>query len=304
MPTINQSRQIILKNFDNFKNAYRDRYGTEFLGSADQKMFFRNNDDLKEILASINNATDRSQLIDPINFYELCLGNSETADVLILGKNPGAEGIDRLKTPEEITGLLVELEQRKQYRDQFFPLSTLEAMRQRPWFPVRLIFGRAFQSFPQGNDVPRNGILSRFINDITDARFYADKICSLDLVPYHTVDFAYGQDLVGRFGIDTTLREYIKNAMDQGKIILAPYSTTFDEWCKFIPDLPWRTYPYVYTTHKSLSDQQTGRRVEFQGSMRIDRLRHYSRIRTARTPDENCEPLFDRLVELGWTRIK
>ena len=264
-----------------------------------------NDDDLKRIFQLINDAEDRSQLIDPVNFYELCLGNPENADILILGNNPGAKGIDTPKTPAKIKALLIELEQRKDCRDRglFFPLSSPDALMQRPWFPVRLIFGRAFRVFPRNNNEPRNGILSRFINQITDACQYADKICSLDLVPYHTVDFAYGQNLVRKFGRDMILRTYIRNAMAQGKIILALYGSALDNWCKSFPDLKLEQYPYVYTTHRSLADEKAGKGTEQSGSMHIDRLRHYSKIGTTRTPDENCEPLFNRLVELGWTRI-
>ena len=108
------------------------------------------------------------------------------------------------------------------------------------------------------------------------------------------------------FGIAETLKYYIKSAMDQGKVILAPYSTTLcDEWCKLFPDLPWET-SYVYTTHRSLADEKAGIGTSQNGSMHIDRLRHYCKglARKPREEGETCEPLFDQLVKLGWTRIK
>lgn len=310
-PDIATSKKIILDNFEKFKKAYKARYEKEFLGSDDQTMFFRNNDDLNRILYLIDHARNRQQLIDPVNFYELCLGNPETADIIILGKNPGAGGIDTPKTDKEMQELLDELEQRKDCikKNQFFPLSTLEGMETRPWFPSRLIFGHIRKE--NGRDIlppescPKEGILSKFIKTSEDACHYADRICSLDLVPYHTVDFTYGEDLIREFGIDKTSKSYIKNAMDNKKIILVPCSSTlYDVWCKFFPDLPWKTYPYVFTSHKSLANQLAGQKTSRDGSLNINKLRHYSKIRLPRTPDENCEPLFKRLVELGWKRIK
>ncbi len=307
-PDLETRRKIILENFDKFQKAYKARYGKEFRGSDDQAMFFRNDDDLGKILDLIKKAEKRSQLIDLVNFYELYLGNPESADIIVLGKNPGAEGIDTPKTDKNIEDLLVEMELRKECKKKglFFPLYSLESMKKRPWFPSRLIFGN-IKFVGKGKDKkyilppesdPKEGILSKFIETREDACKYADKICSLDLVPYHTVDFAYGQDLVREFGIDKTLREYIKNAMDHGKVILAPYSTTLrDYWCKMFPDLPWRE-SYVYTTHVALGQKNAPQ----NGNSSINNLRHSSKVleKKPRKADENCEPLFDQLKKLGW----
>ena len=53
-------------------------------------------------------------------------------------------------------------------------------------------------------------------------------------------------------------------------------------------------------------DEMADIETEQSGSMHIDRLRHYSKVlvKKPREKDENCEPLFDSLVKLGWTRIK
>jgi hypothetical protein len=123
------------------------------------------------------------------------LGNPENADIVILGKNPGAGQFDRLKNDSELVELFREMDLRKISKDRFFTLHSFEAMMYRPWFPVRLIFGKHSDNLPDDEE-GKNGILSKFINSVHDACKYAGRICSLELVPYHTATFEAGKHLI------------------------------------------------------------------------------------------------------------
>ena len=305
--TLEESKRILQHNFETFREAYRKKHDADFLGSDDLTMFFRNTDDLEKIIRLNQDAKKREQLIDLTNFYELCLGNPEKADVIILGKNPGAEGLDNCKTADDMKRLLDELELRKEKRSCFFPLASFEAMVLRPWFPNRLIFGHIRRENRKEILAPesdlKEGILSRFITVRKDACRYAERICSLDIVPYHTSDFTFGKQLVREFGIDDILAQYLRNAMKNGKIILAPYSSTFDIWNRFLKKKDgwkdFKDYEYSYTTHLRYGQKNAAQ----DGNMNIAALRHYSKINTPRTADENCDAIFNRLEELGWERI-
>ena len=298
--SVEESKKIINENFKKLQTAYRAEYKKDFLESEDFKMFFSSKDAFEKIIAWNKKAENRDDLIDITGFYELCLGNPENADIVILGKNPGAGQLDRLKNDSELVELFREMNLRKISKDRFFPLHSFEAMMYRPWFPARLIFGKHSKNLPDDEE-GKNGILSKFINSVHDACKYAGRICSLELVPYHTANFDAGERLIEIFGMVSQVLEPVRNAMAKEKIILIPYSTAVDDWCRYLPEL--KRYKYTYTTHRSMKQQIEGKKADPWGSLNIDKLRHVGKIKKPRTADENCDALFERLIELGWEKI-
>ena len=298
--SVEESKKIIYENFKKLQTAYRAKYKKDFLESEDFKMFFSSKDAYEKIIEWNKKAENRNDLIDITGFYELCLGNPENADIVILGKNPGAGQFDRLKNDSELVELFREMDLRKISKDRFFPLHSFEAMMYRPWFPVRLIFGKHSDNLPDDEE-GKNGILSKFINSVHDACKYAGRICSLELVPYHTATFEAGEHLIEIFGMVQQVLEPVRNAMAKEKIILIPYSSTVDKWCRYLPEL--KRYKYTYTTHRNMEQQIEGKNADPWGSLNIDKLRHVGNIKTPRTADENCDALFERLIELGWEKI-
>jgi hypothetical protein len=68
-------------------------------------------------------------------------------------------------------------------------------------------------------------------------------------------------------------------------------------WIKNVKSL--ENYEFFYTTHFRYGQTEPAQ----DGNMNIAALRHYSKIGSPRTADENCDALFERLVELGWEKI-
>ena len=298
--SLEESKRILQRNFDKLQEKYRNKFKIDFIGSEDFKLFFPSKDEFEKIVTWNNNVKDRSDLIDITGFYELCLGNPENADIIVLGKNPGAGGFDRLKSDQEFEELFEEMSLRKDIESKgcFFPLYNEDAMGFRPWFPGRLIFGIGVtRRLPDENRDEKRGILSKFIRRTAEASKFANKICSIDLVPYHTADFEHGENLIQVFGMVEQVLTPVRNAMKKRKIILFPYSTTYDKWVKYIPEL--ENYDFAYTTHR-LEGQSV---ADSHGSMHIDRLRHVKNIKKERAANENCDAIFKRLKELGWEKI-
>ena len=297
--SLEESKKILADNFAKLQKVYMDKYKKEFLKSEDFKMFFPCREEFDKIIEWNNNASFRDDLVDITGFYELCLGCSGNADIIVLGANPGAGDFDIPKKEKEFTDFFQEMEQRKEAEKKglFYPFYSIEAMRKRFWFPARLIFGIGARSkFPSDN-AEKNGILSKFISTIDEATQYADRICSIELVPYHTVDFKHGQKLIEKFGLIERVLAPVRNAMSNRKIILLPYGTTRDAWFQYLPEL--KNYEFAYTTHKGLNDKN----AEQGGSLNIDKLRLWKNIDKPRTADENCAAIFDRLKELWLEKI-
>ncbi|MBO7329238.1 MAG: hypothetical protein J6W00_10765 [Lentisphaeria bacterium] len=304
--SLEESKRILQQNFDKLQKEYRRKFNIDFIGSEDFKLFFPSKDEFDKIVTWNNNVKDRNDLIDITGFYELCLGSPENADIIVLGENPGAGGFDRLKSDQEFEELFEEMSLRKDAESQgcFFPLYNESAMKFRPWFPARLIFGIGVIDNGNGIKLPdenrneKRGILSKFIRRTAEASKFAKKICSIELVPYHTADFAHGENLIPVFGMEERVLTPVRNAMKKGKIILFPYSSAYkDVWVKYIPEL--KNYDFAYTTHR-LEGKKTAEAV---GSMRIDKLRHVKNIKKERAANENCDAIFKRLEELGWVKI-
>ena len=123
-------------------------------------------------------------------------------------------------------------------------------------------------------------------------------IASVELVPYHTVNFSDNIRLQNTFGVVNEVRPIVEGAVKRGAVILCPYYGAVDMWLNAVEKL--NGYPFFYTTHVALGLTNAPQ----NGNLSINNLRHYSKIGSARTPDENCEPLFERLEKLGWKRIK
>jgi len=290
-------KQTIIDNWNLFLKEYQSQFKRGF-DHFDGEMLLRNREpaDIAAVQKWGADASSSYQLIDPCAFNEMILGNDRDPDIVILGKNPGAGGIDRKKTSDYFKDVFKQLVARKQARQDkiFYPLLSKETMEDLPWFPNRLFFGsKSDQVYPCG-------ILSKFIDEQKQAcsQNIAKKIVSLELVPYHTVRFQNGNKLIRKFGVLDQVKGIVENAVDRKAVILCPYFGAVEMWLDAVEKL--KEYPFFYTTHVALGKNDPPQ----DGNLNINNLRHYSKIRTTRTPDETCEPLFDRLVELGWKRIK
>ena len=183
----------------------------------------------------------------------------------------------------------------------FYPLSSEKVMKDLPWFANRLIFGVGNGNPNKWNLQKAQGILSRFIGGDLQivCSEYANRIASVELVPYHTRNFGNAARLQKQFGVVSEVRKIVKEAIKRNAVILCPYYGAVDMWLKNVQELDG--YDYFYTTHTRYGEKNE---PYPDGSLNINRLRHYSKIKSTREQNENCEPLFQRLVKLGWKEIK
>ena len=287
-------REVIQKNFELFLKTYQKKFGKEFASSEDVTMFYREAADIEKVQLWNEEAASRNVLIDPCAFNEMILGNDEDPDIVILGKNPGAAGIDFIKEEDFFNDCFDELEQRKKVQEKklFYPLVSKEVMEKLPWFSNRLIFGSVSDS-----NAPA-GILSRFVSGkkIKEvcAEKFAGRIVSLELVPYHTVRFQGGKKLLRQFGVVDKVKAVVEKAIRRKAVILCPYFGAVKMWLEHVKAL--ENYEFFYTTHFRYGQTDAAQ----DGNMNIAALRHYSKIGTPRSEEENCDAVFKRLEELGW----
>ena len=287
-------KEVIQKNFELFLKTYQKKFGKEFASSEDVTMFYREAADIEKVQLWNEEAASRNVLIDPCAFNEMILGNDEDPDIVILGKNPGAAGIDFIKEEDFFNDCFDELEQRKKVQEKklFYPLVSKEVMEKLPWFSNRLIFGSVSDSKAPA------GILSRFasgkkIKEVCAEKF-AGRIVSLELVPYHTVRFQGAQKLLRQFGVVDKVKAVVEKATARGAVILCPYFGAVKMWLEHVKAL--ENYEFFYTTHFRYGQTDAAQ----DGNMNIAALRHYSKIGTPRSEEENCDAVFKRLEELGW----
>lgn len=277
---------------------YREKFDVEFESSEDVTMFYRYPADIEEVIYWNKKAKSKNILIDLCAFNEMILGNDKDPDIVILGKNPGAAGINLLKAKSFFEDVFDELKTRKeaQKQDIFYPLISKDVMEALPWFSNRLIFGSTSDQI----DHPA-GILSRFANGQSIkqecSKKFAKKIVSLELVPYHTARFQDGKKFIKKFGVVEKVKGIVEKAIARKAVILCPYFGAVKTWLENVKLL--ENYEFFYTTHFRYGQTNAAQ----DGNMNIAALRHYSKIDTPREKDENCEALFDRLVELGWKKI-
>ena len=299
-PDLETSRKIIQENFKKFQETYKAEKGIEFRDSDDVTTFYRNKADIAEVQKWNEEARTVDALIDPCAFNEAFLGNIVDPDLLILGKNPGAKDIDKELTEEALKKRIDEIKARRTCAEQkrFYPLSSVDAIHDLPWFPNRLIFGVGSDKWKKRDG--HDGILYPFMQNgkLSSLCQYAERIASVELVPYHTINFRDNTRLQNEFGVVEEVKPIVKKAIERGAVILCPYYGAVDMWLDAVEKL--RGYPFFYATHVKLGQKDAPQ----NGNLNINHLRHYSMIELPRTEDETCEPLFDQLVKLGWTRIK
>ena len=302
-PNLQKCKTIIQENFEKFQKVYKaeNEKGIEFCDSNDVTMFYRNVADIAKVQEWNSDAKKVDVLIDLCAFNEAFLGNIDDPDLLILGKNPGAKDIDKELTEEALKKRIAEIKDRRICAEKkcFYPLSSVAVMWHLPWFANRLIFGVGNGDPTTGNLQSAQGILSRFIGDnLQKACDYASRIASVELVPYHTKNFGDNAKLRKKFGVVEEVKPIVKKAIERGAVILCPYYGAVKMWLKNVPALAG--HKYFYTT-----DERDIKPFP-PGSLNINRLRHYSKVleKKPREEGENCEPLFNCLVELGWKRIK
>lgn len=303
--------KIIRENFEKFQGAYKERYKKEFLGSDDVKYFFRK-EDLERIKEWNKKASNVDDLIDLCAFYELILGNPSKADVVILGNNPGAKGI--YKKISSFKEIFIEMENRKKNKDLFYPMSSVDVMKNRPWFPNRLIYGVGGSTW-QDRD-RRDGILYPFMQKgkLDSLCQYADRIATVELVPYHTKTFAAGQDFLDAFDLFDPAP--VIQAMNNKAIIIALFRNTAERWCQKwseyrkkhpeVKDL--ERYPYFYVNHKKEGND----RAEANASLSRQTLRRFSEFRDSIEGNEERYPSDDAYSEITkylarekkWKRIE
>lgn len=287
-------RNILRRNFDLFRKVYEDIYHCDF-GSRPEhvQMFYRNREDIQAVQQwNSNEVHGVGALIDPCAFNEAFLGNTVDPDILILGKNPGADGIDAILTEDMLQHRFSEMDDRLQCKKNliFYPLWNTMVMNDLPWFANRLIFGLGSNSAANWKKQGQNGILSRFIGgNPANACNYAGRIASVELVPYHTGNFAKKAKLQKKFGVFGDVSKIVKRAMGRGAIILCPYYGAVNMWTSGIDGL--LEYQYAFTSTGAIN-----------GWMHIESLRRFDRFATPREADENCDTLFARLEQLGWKR--
>ena len=285
--SVEESKKIINENFKKLQTAYRAEYKKDFLESEDFKMFFRK-EDLDKILEWNKNASSKDDLIDLCSFYELKIGNPETADLVILGNNPGAKG-----EFEEILNferLFAEMEERKINQNIFYPMSSLEAMELRPWFPNRLIYGVGGTTWK--NRQEKNGVLYPFMENKNIASLckYAKKIATLEMVPYHTKTFASGESFLDSFDLFDPAP--IEKAMKNGAVIIALFRNSAERWSSRVPEL--QAYPYFYVNHK----KEVNNRAEANASLSKQSLRRYSEFDDSINNRGERYPEFDAYSEI------
>ena len=232
-PDLDTCKAIIADNFRNLQTEYQNQHeGRDFIASPDVEMFFRKAD-LDTIREWNEKASDTDDLIDLCAFYELTLGNPSKADVVILGNNPGAKGVfERITSFEQI---FKEMEERKNTQDLFYPMSSVNAMKVRPWFPNRLIYGVGSDKWKKRDK--KDGILYPFMQneDLSSLCQYADRIATVELVPYHTKTFAAGERFLDEFDLfDPTP---VIQAMKNNAVIIALYRNAATRWCD-----KWKEY--------------------------------------------------------------
>ena len=293
------------------KKEYSDKYHKEFLKSGDVEMFFRRVD-LDKIREWNENASSKDDLIDLCAFYELTLGNSSKDDVVILGNNPGAKGVfERITSFEQI---FKEMEERKNTQDLFYPMSSVNAMKVRPWFPNRLIYGVGGSSWTKRNR--KDGILYPFMQngDLNLLCQYADRIATVELVPYHTKTFAAGENFLDQFDLfDPTP---VIQAMKNNAVIIALFRNAAERWCdkwreyrKKNPEVQdLEQYSHFYVNHR----REENSRAEANASLSRQTLRRYSEFQASIKKVEELYPDYDAYSEITdylakekrWTRIK
>ena len=118
---------------------------------------------------------------------------------------------------------------------------------------------------------------------------------NVELVPYHTK--SYTDETRTKFGVVEDVKPIVEKAIKRDAVILCPYYGAVNMWLNAVEKLG--EYQFFYTTDETNI-------VRPPGSLNINKLRHYRKVlaREPREKDENCEPLFDQLVKLGWTRNK
>ena len=294
---LEEIKGIIQKNFELFRNEYRKRFGQDFERSEDVGMFYRNLSDIEAVLLWNKEAKSKNMLIDTCAFNEMILGNEENPDIVILGKNPGASGIDLPKSKSFFEDIFNQLDLRKnaQKHGIFYPLLSKTIMEALPWFSNRLIYGSTADTKTPA------GILSKFVSgqNIKQqcSEKFAQKIVSLELVPYHTLRFKDGNKLISKFSAVEKVKKIVEKAIQRKAVILCPYFGALNMWLKNVKSL--ENYEFFYTTHFRYGQTKPAQ----DGNMNIEALRHYSKIGSPRTADENCDALFERLIELGWEKI-
>ena len=312
-PSLEECKTIILENFENFQKAYNDRYKKEFLGSDDVKWFFRK-EDLEKIKEWNKKASNVDDLIDLCAFYELILGNPSKADVVILGNNPGAKGIfEKISSFEKI---FEEMADRKTNKDCFYPMSSVNAIQNRPWFPNRLIYGVGSDKWKKRDE--KDGILYPFMQngDLSSLCQYAATIATVELVPYHTKTFAAGENFLDAF--DLFDPSPVIQAMNNNAVIIALFRNTAERWCKKwseyrkkhpeVKDL--KQYRRFYVNHK----REGNDRSEANASLSRQSLRRYPEFQASISPKDKRElyPSYDAYSEItdylemekNWKRIK
>ena len=285
--SLEESKKIINENFKKLQTAYRAKYKKDFLKSEDFKMFFRK-EDLDKILGWNKNASSKDDLIDLCSFYELKIGNPETADLVILGNNPGSKG--EFKEILNFEGLFAEMEERKVNQNIFYPISSPEAMQLRPWFPNRLIYGVGGTTWK--NRQEKNGVLYPFMENKNIASLckYAKKTATLEMVPYHTKTFASGESFLDYFDLFDPAP--IEKAMKNGAVIIALFRNAAVRWSSRVPKL--QTYPYFYVNHK----KEVNDHAEANASLSKQSLRRYSEFDDSINKRGERYPEFDAYSEI------
>ena len=296
-PDLETCRKIIEDNFEQLKKEYREKYHEEFLKSRDVEMFFRRVD-LDKIREWNENASSKDDLIDLCAFYELSLGNPSNADVVILGNNPGAKGVfERIRSFENI---FIQMEDRKKNRNVFYPMISVDAMKHLPWFPNRLIYGVGGSSWTKREK--KDGILYPFLQngDLNSLCQYAERIATVELVPYHTKTFAAGERFLNEFDLfDPTP---VIQAMKNNAVIIALFRNAAERWCdkwreyrKMHPEvLDLERYSLFYVNHK----KEENSRAEANASLSKQSLRRYSEFRDSIDNIRENYPDYDAYSEI------